>query len=138
MNRVCDGNDPNLLDADREPCRCGLRFDDVDRSVIYPHNHVGGRPLVLTESRSRQNGKLYDALREVGITPADYLEIEKARHIVDRVNALLAARGATVMYAVTCNPVGQMPNRVTVVDQPDIFTEVQRRRGIDVTESTNT
>jgi len=135
--RVCDGNDPNLLDADRNPCRCSLRLDDVELMTIYPHDPVGGRPLVLAESRPRQNGKLFDALREVGVTPADYLEIEKARHIVDRVNALLAARGATVIYAVTCNPVGQMPNCVTV-EPLDIFTEVQRRRAADVTESATT
>jgi hypothetical protein len=95
----------------------------------------GGRPFALTVAAERQAVR---ALGDVGVTPADYLEIEKARHIVDRVNALLAARGATVIYAVTCNPVGQMPNRVTVVDQPDILTEILGRRSIDVTESTTT
>jgi hypothetical protein len=40
MMRRCDGTDPNLLDEDREPCACGLVFDEVDRMVIYPHNPV--------------------------------------------------------------------------------------------------
>lgn len=65
MIRVCDGTDPNLLRDDppwdpssiepREahttrPCDCGLRFDDVDRWVIYPHPLVGGgrRRILIT------------------------------------------------------------------------------------------
>lgn len=45
MIRFCDGTDPNLLGVPAgEPCRCGLRFDDEDRSVIYPHDPIqGGR-----------------------------------------------------------------------------------------------
>lgn len=42
MMRKCDGTDPNLHDEHGQPCTCGLRFDDVDRTVIYPHQPVGG------------------------------------------------------------------------------------------------
>lgn len=40
MIRTCDGTDPHLLDSairTAGPCACGLTFDDVDRSVVYPH-----------------------------------------------------------------------------------------------------
>jgi hypothetical protein len=40
MIRTCDATDPNLLDGPMSaagPCACGLTFDDVQRSVIYPH-----------------------------------------------------------------------------------------------------
>lgn len=40
MIRTCDGTDPNLLDGPLStagPCACALTFDDVTRSVIYPH-----------------------------------------------------------------------------------------------------
>lgn len=39
MIRHCDGTDANLLDdaPTARPCACGLTFDDVERSVIYPH-----------------------------------------------------------------------------------------------------
>ena len=45
MMRHCDGKDINLIarNADSgkyEPCSCGERFDDVDRSVIHPHDPV--------------------------------------------------------------------------------------------------
>ena len=62
-------------------------------------------------SRPRRHGKLFDSLAEVGVTEDDYLAVQKARRIIDGVNARLAARGATVIHAVTCNPVGQMPGR---------------------------
>lgn len=48
---------------------------------------------------------LLDALAESGVTEADYRLVQKARRLIDQVNAGLAARGATVLYAVTCNPV---------------------------------
>lgn len=46
MMRHCDGNDPNLIahneETDKfEPCECGARFDDVNCSVIYPHQSIG-------------------------------------------------------------------------------------------------
>jgi len=37
MLRTCDGNDPNLVDRDGNPCDCGLIFDDVECMVVYPH-----------------------------------------------------------------------------------------------------
>lgn len=59
MMRKCDGTDPHLRmpidDTTGErvinvrehkgkytyrPCDCGLRFDDVYRMVIWPHNEV--------------------------------------------------------------------------------------------------
>lgn len=41
------------------------------------------------------------ALADHGVTPADYARIEKARRLVDEVNAAIAAAGGTVAYAVT-------------------------------------
>lgn len=61
MRRRCDGTDPNLvryvaakgaivddgepprrrsLEVDGKPCDCGLVFDDVYRSTIFPHELV--------------------------------------------------------------------------------------------------
>lgn len=53
MRRHCDGTDPNLLQpvVDQRaalaegqpgyrPCACGLRFDDVQRLVIWPHQRL--------------------------------------------------------------------------------------------------
>jgi hypothetical protein len=40
MIRHCNGHDVNLLDRPTHhagPCACGLTFDDVERSTIYPH-----------------------------------------------------------------------------------------------------
>lgn len=40
MIRHCDGTDPNLIDGPTTasgPCVCGLTFDDVARSAVYPH-----------------------------------------------------------------------------------------------------
>lgn len=45
MMRRCDGTDPNL-GRPGHPCDCGLTFDDVERSVIYPHDPVGARLTV--------------------------------------------------------------------------------------------
>lgn len=46
MLRTCNGHDVNLLDdaVTAAPCACGLTFDDVDRSVIWPH------PFIPTEA----------------------------------------------------------------------------------------
>lgn len=57
------------------------------------------------------NGKLQAALADVGVTPDDYGDVEKARRIIDRVNARLAARAAPVRYAVTFNTTGAMPGK---------------------------
>lgn len=46
MMRHCDGNDPTLVTESLNietdsyewlPCKCGLAFDDVTNSVIFPH-----------------------------------------------------------------------------------------------------
>jgi hypothetical protein len=55
---------------------------------------------------------------DAGVTEDDYLQIQKARRLVDTVNARLAARGASLMYAVTCNPVGGIPPRVAAGAEP--------------------
>lgn len=44
-------------------------------------------------------------LGDCGVTVEDYAAIQKAREIVDDVNAKLAQRAATVRFAVTVNPV---------------------------------
>ncbi len=43
MIRHCDGQDPNLVDEEMNPCACGLTFDDVDHEVIYPHRRLPTR-----------------------------------------------------------------------------------------------
>ena len=55
---------------------------------------------------------LMAALADHGVTPDDYRLIEKARRLVDQVNARLSARGATLAYTVTCNPFGPVQTRV--------------------------
>lgn len=42
MIRTCDGTDPNLQTEDRLNCKCGRTFNDVERSVIFPHLPVRG------------------------------------------------------------------------------------------------
>jgi hypothetical protein len=48
MRRHCDGTDPNLLRPDDSnpvgyrPCDCGLIFDDVYRSTVWPHYAISG------------------------------------------------------------------------------------------------
>ena len=40
MIRTCNGYDLTLLDGPARtagPCACGLTFDDVERSTVYPH-----------------------------------------------------------------------------------------------------
>lgn len=37
MIRECNGDDPNLVGVDGQACRCGRRFDDVERRVTWPH-----------------------------------------------------------------------------------------------------
>jgi len=74
MRRHCDGTDPNLTRAiplaayglagdytvspwngSARPgevivnCNCGLRFDDFDRQVIYPHQWLGGGALLYPD-----------------------------------------------------------------------------------------
>lgn len=66
MIRTCDGTDETLsrpVDTEQvacgscpdgrrvvdryEPCACGLTFDDVDRSVIWPHVRFTPKPTVV-------------------------------------------------------------------------------------------
>jgi len=59
-----------------------------------------------------ERAQLLAALADAGVTEDDYRLIEKARRLVDQVNARLSARGATLAYAVTCSPVGPVQTRV--------------------------
>lgn len=57
MIRHCNGSDRFLTARDgSEFCACGLQFDDVDRSVIWPHTPL---PRKLSE------GELRDLYRAV-------------------------------------------------------------------------
>jgi hypothetical protein len=43
MIRTCNGTDPYLLNGPTTtsgPCACGLTFDDVRRSTVYPHTFI--------------------------------------------------------------------------------------------------
>ncbi|HEX3643137.1 MAG TPA: hypothetical protein VHV10_17765 [Ktedonobacteraceae bacterium] len=55
MIRHCDGNDPNLIDEDQNPCRCGKTFDDVYYMTVYPHDAVAGGNFMLIEDRINKN-----------------------------------------------------------------------------------
>jgi hypothetical protein len=44
-------------------------------------------------------------LGDCGVTIKDYTAVQKARELVDEVNARLAQRGATVRFWITVNPV---------------------------------
>jgi hypothetical protein len=44
MIRICSGLDPNLISEDGGPCTCGEIFDDVERSVIFPHTKFVPKP----------------------------------------------------------------------------------------------
>lgn len=52
MIRYCDGKDVNLIRQIKsgayEPCDCGLSFDDVDHTVVFPHT-----PFAKTSERIR-------------------------------------------------------------------------------------
>lgn len=46
MIRTCNGADRFLLDGPTSsagPCACGLTFDDVQRSTVYPHVFIPTR-----------------------------------------------------------------------------------------------
>lgn len=46
MIRTCNGTDRYLLDGptpNAGPCICGLTFDDVRRSTVYPHVFIPTR-----------------------------------------------------------------------------------------------
>lgn len=51
MIRTCDGTDDLLQRLDGTPCACGLRFDDADRMVIYPHELIS--PPVFSRGNER-------------------------------------------------------------------------------------
>lgn len=43
MIRHCDGTDPYLVGGDlASPCACGLTFDDVSASTVFPHSRIHG------------------------------------------------------------------------------------------------
>jgi hypothetical protein len=80
MIRTCDGTDPNLtrearpgeepfgLWPDSVPCDCGLTFDDVERTVIWPHTRIP-----TCEERDRKLLKCADALGPEDADLADWL-----------------------------------------------------------------
>ena len=79
-------------------------------------------------ARPKKNGKLFDALAEVGVSEDDYQQVEKARRLIDAVNARLVARESPIRYAVTMNSTGAMPGRITHVPQPtNTFAESDQR-----------
>ena len=81
MIRTCDGTDPNLTreipeasfhadtmalspwNKSAKPgtvviqCACGLRFDDVKRMVIYPHERVSGT-VIITQGRQYETDQV--------------------------------------------------------------------------------
>lgn len=67
MIRTCDGSDPNLIRYMHPeigkisiPCNCGLRFNDVEREVIYPHRLLAGK---MTEAEVKQTLDLLRSFR---------------------------------------------------------------------------
>jgi hypothetical protein len=52
----------------------------------------------------KPKAQLLAALAEVGVTPEDYQDIQRAQALVHKVNARLAARHAAVVYALTVCP----------------------------------
>ena len=56
--------------------------------------------------RRRAKPQLLAALADVGVSPEDYALIERARELVDEVNARLRTRGSRMIYMITfCNAV---------------------------------
>ena len=63
MIRACDGTDPNLIDQAGDPCDCGLIFDDVGRSMVFPHAQIplrSGRVRRLARPKSSEDDALYE------------------------------------------------------------------------------
>jgi len=55
---------------------------------------------------------------DAGVTADDYADIEQARRLVDQVNARLAERGASLMFAVTSHATGhQWPSGWTEIHE---------------------
>jgi hypothetical protein len=67
--RICEGADEFSQDKDGQPCRCGRRYDDVDRSTRWPHGVLPPAGPVI-RAGSPAAGALLDGLtaglREVG------------------------------------------------------------------------
>jgi hypothetical protein len=80
--RKCDGSDVTLvkvIDIDNEePCDCGLEFDDVFYSVLYPHARIPSREEKLMHDNSTML-KVYNALISNGFTHG---------HAMDAINAM--------------------------------------------------
>ncbi|HET9893690.1 MAG TPA: hypothetical protein VFQ44_01905 [Streptosporangiaceae bacterium] len=60
-----------------------------------------------------KNAELTLALREAGVEPEDYEQIQQARRLIDAVNFRLASRNASLLFAVTVNPASQTPMRLS-------------------------
>lgn len=55
MIRRCSGDDPNLIGQSGGACACGREFDDVERSVIWPHAAIwshGARKALIDRLES--------------------------------------------------------------------------------------
>lgn len=97
MRRLCDGSDPYLLGADgASPCRCGLEFDDVERTVIFPH-------VSFRDAKARwADAWVGDVSPTSAAVTTDELPLTAALSYVDAVRrvrdkALLNARGYVVL-----------------------------------------
>lgn len=69
MIRYCDGTDINLPDGPTStaaPCACGLRFDDVERSTVYPH------VFLPTDEDRRRFGEWLDTVSVDDIVAMDH------------------------------------------------------------------
>jgi hypothetical protein len=75
MIRHCDGTDPNLQAQDGEPCSCGLRFDDVDRMVIFPHHKAGGVGRAFLDALAAPSPQLDAEMRSVATQVASGMAV---------------------------------------------------------------
>lgn len=59
MIRLCDGADDFSRDESGMPCRCGHRYDDVDRSTRWPHDELppAGPVYVRVGAELREAGR---------------------------------------------------------------------------------
>ena len=103
MMRTCDGTDANLLAEDDSPCACGLRFDDVERMVTYPHLPVRGGGLSVAEA----------VAREMAIPAHVPMTDEQAAEFKERFDAALREQAAHPLYVI--NREGVSPEEIRVL-----------------------
>jgi hypothetical protein len=68
MRRHCDGTDEFLVDQAGAPCRCGRRFDDVQVSVVWPHDRIPthAEKIVLLERLADEHADCCEVGRWAG------------------------------------------------------------------------